>query len=388
MSDSASGARVALAAAATLLLAVSAVLMVLGAGGANASPSSTVCGGGGTGHTIIGIALDAEQLANARTIVTVTGARRLAVYAAVIAVDVAYTESGLHNSTAKRDHDSEGLFQQRVSIYTKPVADDPVRATTAFLDRLITTPNWQAEPVGVDAQAVQRSAYPDRYQPNAPLAQQLVGRFWPDATATIPATVATPSPAPAGSTRAGHASVPGSALPAVCAGGGGALPGGTRTGRIAGPHGDTVAGTTHIPPGLVINGSPSAVLAVRYALAQLGKPYLFGAAGPDAYDCSGLTMAAWAAAGIALPHLAAAQVHAGTPEPTDLSQAVAGDLVFIPGSDGTPTNPGHVGVIAGYLDRPDGRHVFLLQAAMTGLPVELTETSRWSGLIVAVRHIA
>ena len=71
-----------------------------------------------------------------------------------------------------------------------------------------------------------------------------------------------------------------------------------------------------------------------------------------------------------------------------VSQAVGGDLVFIPGSDGTPQAPGHVGMIAGYVRRPDGVHLYVVQAPMSGLPVMLTEVSEWSGQIVAVRHIA
>jgi len=71
-----------------------------------------------------------------------------------------------------------------------------------------------------------------------------------------------------------------------------------------------------------------------------------------------------------------------------LSQAVGGDLVMIPGSDGTAANPGHVGLLAGYLDKPDGRHLYIIQAPMTGVPVELTEASEWSGQITNVRHIA
>ncbi|MFG1949759.1 NlpC/P60 family protein [Micromonospora sp. NPDC048830] len=48
-------------------------------------------------------------------------------------------------------------------------------------------------------------------------------------------------------------------------------------------------------------------IAVKFACAQIGKPYVWGAAGPNAYDCSGLTMAAWAKAGVSLPHNAARQ---------------------------------------------------------------------------------
>jgi cell wall-associated NlpC family hydrolase len=137
----------------------------------------------------------------------------------------------------------------------------------------------------------------------------------------------------------------------------------------------------------VISGSAKGYLAVKYALAQLGKPYVFAAAGPNAFDCSGLTMAAWAAAGVALPHLASGQTSNGTAEPTDLSQAVGGDLVMIPGSDGTAANPGHVGMVAGYVDEKDGRHLFIIQAPITGVPVELTEATEWSGQITNVRHI-
>ena len=53
--------------------------------------------------------------------------------------------------------------------------------------------------------------------------------------------------------------------------------------------------------------SPGAATAVRAALSQVGKAYRFAAAGPDAYDCSGLTMWAWAQAGVSLPHYSKAQ---------------------------------------------------------------------------------
>ena len=44
-------------------------------------------------------------------------------------------------------------------------------------------------------------------------------------------------------------------------------------------------------------------------------------------------------------------------------------------------------MVAGYVDESDGRHLYLVQAPMTGVPVELTDATRWSGEIVAVRHI-
>ena len=122
-------------------VAASAVLLVAAAAGAQASPTPPGCGGGGTAQTIGEVRLDAEQMGNARTIVGVTAERHLTVYAAVVAVTAAYTESRLINSSVETDHDSEGLFQQRVRFYTKAVADDPVTATNAFLDRLLHVPN-------------------------------------------------------------------------------------------------------------------------------------------------------------------------------------------------------------------------------------------------------
>jgi peptidoglycan DL-endopeptidase CwlO len=72
--------------------------------------------------------------------------------------------------------------------------------------------------------------------------------------------------------------------------------------------------------------SGRAAIAVRTALAQIGDPYVYGAAGPDTFDCSGLTMYAWAAAGVSLPHNAAMQASMGTP--VSLSALQPGDLVF------------------------------------------------------------
>ncbi len=66
--------------------------------------------------------------------------------------------------------------------------------------------------------------------------------------------------------------------------------------------------------------------AIAFARAQIGKPYVWGATGPGSYDCSGLTQAAWKAAGVGLPRTTYDQVDAGTTVP--VSQAQPGDLVF------------------------------------------------------------
>lgn len=66
--------------------------------------------------------------------------------------------------------------------------------------------------------------------------------------------------------------------------------------------------------------------AVQAALAQIGDPYVYGAAGPNAFDCSGLMSYAWRAAGVSLPHSSSAQ--AGMGVPVSISQLQPGDLVF------------------------------------------------------------
>ncbi|MEV8429193.1 NlpC/P60 family protein [Streptomyces sp. HUAS 31] len=65
---------------------------------------------------------------------------------------------------------------------------------------------------------------------------------------------------------------------------------------------------------------------LAFARSQIGKPYVWGATGPDSYDCSGLTQAAWKAAGVDIPRVTYDQVNAGTTVP--LSSAQPGDLVF------------------------------------------------------------
>jgi peptidoglycan DL-endopeptidase CwlO len=81
--------------------------------------------------------------------------------------------------------------------------------------------------------------------------------------------------------------------------------------------------TVRVSPAPVTGG---AATAVDFAMDQVGDAYVYGAAGPDAWDCSGLTMAAWGAAGVSLPHSSSAQYSSGTPVST--SELQPGDLVF------------------------------------------------------------
>jgi peptidoglycan DL-endopeptidase CwlO len=83
-----------------------------------------------------------------------------------------------------------------------------------------------------------------------------------------------------------------------------------------------------LPPGSLgpLPSGGGAAAAVRYAYAQIGKPYQFGADGPSSFDCSGLTMMAWRQGGIALPHSAAAQFGVG--RHVTRAELQPGDLIF------------------------------------------------------------
>lgn len=80
-----------------------------------------------------------------------------------------------------------------------------------------------------------------------------------------------------------------------------------------------------------------ASMAAAYALAQVGKPYIYGATGPNAFDCSGLTQAAWRAAGVSIPRTSEAQWHGLT----RVSTPRVGDLIVYRGG-------GHVAVYVGH----------------------------------------
>ncbi|MGL5824212.1 MAG: C40 family peptidase [Nocardioides sp.] len=81
-----------------------------------------------------------------------------------------------------------------------------------------------------------------------------------------------------------------------------------------------------VKPPTNVPASGRAALAVRYAMAQVGDAYVYGAAGPAAFDCSGLTMMAWAQAGVGLPHSSSAQFGSGPRVAAGDLQP--GDLVF------------------------------------------------------------
>jgi cell wall-associated NlpC family hydrolase len=99
---------------------------------------------------------------------------------------------------------------------------------------------------------------------------------------------------------------------------------------------------THSPPSAPPQSS-SAAVAVRVALAQVGKPYVWGGGGPNSFDCSGLVMYAWARAGVSLPHYSVAQYE--DTERISEPQLRPGDLVFY--DTGSGAQPGHVTIYIG-----------------------------------------
>ncbi|MGN6782795.1 MAG: C40 family peptidase [Marmoricola sp.] len=113
-------------------------------------------------------------------------------------------------------------------------------------------------------------------------------------------------------------------------------------------------------------GASAVQKAIAFAEAQLGEPYVWAGAGPHIWDCSGLTMKAWAAAGIALPHYAAAQYDLGTPVP--VTSAKPGDLLFW-SNNGQPSGIHHVALYLG-----DGRFI---EAPHTGAYVRYNSIYNW-----------
>ena len=121
----------------------------------------------------------------------------------------------------------------------------------------------------------------------------------------------------------------------------------------------------------------AAATALAFALRQVGKPYQWGATGPDAYDCSGLVYAAYAAAGIHIARTTFGWRQDGSQVP--LTQIQPGDLLFSAGSDGTNANPGHVVMYLG------GGQV--VQAPQTGEDVQI-DPLNVAGVVVATRPAA
>ncbi|MGW4527892.1 C40 family peptidase [Amycolatopsis sp. NPDC004378] len=341
-----------------LMAAQSGAIGATTAAAAECSPYQFADYGKGGGTQQIGDAkFTGEQLANAQTIVTVAVQRKLPKRAAVLGLATAMVESELRNLNYG-DRDSLGLFQQRPSQGWGSPEDilNPVYAAGKFYDHLIAVPGWQTMPPGIAEQEVQRSGFPDRYAPREPAAAALAEKYWqgPD----------NPTPPPPGTLPVQQVDYAAGGCPDK------------GRGKL---QDDGKLDPKKLPDNFVFPQDPRLNAAVRYALAQLGKRYVWGAEGPDAFDCSGLMQASWAHAGVAISRSTATQVHDGVAVGS-LSQVQPGDLVFIPGADGTPANPGHVGMFVG--------NGYMVDAFDEDHGVILTTLDSWAPKVVAIRRVA
>ncbi|WP_327177546.1 C40 family peptidase [Streptomyces sp. NBC_01335] len=129
----------------------------------------------------------------------------------------------------------------------------------------------------------------------------------------------------------------------------------TSTGDTGGTSGTTGTTGTGAPSGTAAAPNSRAAEAVAFAYGAIGKPYVWGATGPSAYDCSGLTQAAWRAAGVSLPRTTYTQINAG--QRVSRSQLAPGDLVFF------YSGISHVGLYVG-----DGK---MIHAPRPGAPIRV-----------------
>ncbi len=146
--------------------------------------------------------------------------------------------------------------------------------------------------------------------------------------------------------------------------------------------GPSAAGTTPYattPPGTAASGSAMTpaqlTTALRAAESRRGLPYVWGAAGPASFDCSGLVQWAFAQAGVSMPRVAADQARAGPAVP--VSQLEAGDLLFYYTD---PTAPGYISHVAIYLGNG-----WMIEAPQPGLDVQVVPANLGSQFAGAIR---
>lgn len=298
--------------------------------------------------------LDADQMAAARIIVAVGKGLGVTERGTAIALATAMQDSALNASAVNGR--SVGLFQQQGEAYANVDRTDPRAASAAFYHQLLTHVPDYADPVAVGfadaAQAVQESdagaaAYAGWEAWATALADQLY-----DGTASTPSNVV------------------------VCRAGGG-----------SGPISIAVRGLSlELPPQAGVTGTltfphQAAVTAAAAALSYLGTSYAWGGGsttGPTlgvrdggiadtfgdytkvGFDCSGLTLYAYAQAGITLPRISRSQQGAGTTVPWEA--ALPGDLLFW----GDPVH--HVAL---YLGQVDGVH-YMVEAPRSGSVVQVS----------------
>ena len=134
-----------------------------------------------------------------------------------------------------------------------------------------------------------------------------------------------------------------------------------------------VSGDSVVPAAVASEAVASEVVA--YAMAQIGVPYLWGGDGPGGFDCSGLTQAAYAAAGVAIPRTSEAQWQGLAHVPLGAMQP--GDLVFFNPDEFEAGLPGHVGIYIGGGQMVDAPHA--------GATVRVDDLSGWPAPLGAAR---
>lgn len=303
------------------------------------------------------VTLNHQQLTRAAAIIAVGNDEQIPARGQLIAIMTALTESSLRvlsnvsaypasdelpNDGNGGDHDSLGLFQQRPAAGWGGVEKlmDPVWSSRAFYGGpnspnhgsprgLLDIDGWQSMDPGAAAQAVQVSAYPDRYAVNQPIAEKVLS-----ALSGVSLSIALDCAQPAAD-----------------------LP-------------------TNLPPGF-----PGALITA--AASQVGKPYVWGGGdfnGPTGggFDCSGLVLyAAYQASGgrIRLPHYTGDQIRLG--QGIAWSDKQPGDLIFFdyPGAE----SPHHVAIYVGG-DR-------ILHAPRTGDVVRYGTMGEFAGEVITVRRL-
>jgi cell wall-associated NlpC family hydrolase len=143
-----------------------------------------------------------------------------------------------------------------------------------------------------------------------------------------------------------------------------------------------VSGTSSagVAPGIVASGGDAMTAAqltaaLQAAESRRGLPYIWGAAGPSSFDCSGLVQWAFAQAGVAMPRVAADQARTGAAVP--VSQLQPGDLLFY---HTDPTDPGYISHVAIYLGKG-----WMIQAPQPGMDVQIVPASFGSEFAGAIR---
>jgi peptidoglycan DL-endopeptidase CwlO len=152
--------------------------------------------------------------------------------------------------------------------------------------------------------------------------------------------------------------------------------------EVTRPGGPSPVGTI---PGTVVSGGAMAAAqlttALKAAESRRGLPYVWGAAGPSSFDCSGLVQWAFAQAGISMPRVAADQARTGPAVP--VGQLRPGDLLFYRTD---PTDPGYISHVAMYLGGG-----WMIQAPEPGMDVEVVPAgfgSQFAGAIRVYPHVA